>query len=70
MHSDHLKDLIYESSDGGQTVRIRRGDQWDKTKYSQHQLLDLLDLLWASETDSNLKDLLNQAFVYWHLKRP
>ena len=69
MKSDHLKDLIYESPDGGKTVRIRRSSQWDKSKYSEHQLLELLDLLYASETDSELKDLLNQAFVYWHLKR-
>jgi len=64
-----MQDLIYESPDGGRTVRIRRSRQWDKTKYSEHQLLDLLDLLHASETDSELRDLLDQAFVYWHLKR-
>ena len=69
MQHGHMLDLIYESPDGGKTVRIRRASQWDKTKYSQHQLVDLLDLLHASEEDSELKDLLNQAFVYWHLKR-
>ena len=63
-----MQDLIYESPDGGRTVRIRRSRQWDKTKYTQHQLLDLLDLLHASETDSELREILDQAFVYYYLK--
>ena len=62
-----MQDLIYESPDGGRTVRIRRSRQWGRTKYSEHQLIDLLDLLHASETDSELRELLDQAFVYYYL---
>lgn len=65
----HLIDLIYETPDGGNTIRVRRSRTWDRTLYSEHQLVDLLDLLYASEDDPVLKDLLSQAFVYWHLKR-
>lgn len=69
MGKEYLKDLIYESTDGGKTIRIRRSVSWDKTKYSEHQLVDLLDLLYASKTDNELRTLLDRAFVYWYLKQ-
>lgn len=66
-YSVFLKDVIYESPDSGKTVRIRRRFGAD-TECSDFQLLDLLDLLYYSQTDPNLRDMMDAMFVYFNLK--
>jgi hypothetical protein len=62
-----LQNVIYESPDGGKTVRIRR--QWSRDSAPlEFQLLDLLDMLYYCQQDTNLSELINQAFVYFNLK--
>lgn len=66
-YSKHLQDVIYESPDGGKTIRVRR--QWDsKSHVSDFQMLDILDIMHYSEKDSVLKDMVEQMFMYFNLK--
>lgn len=66
-YSKHLQDVIYESPDGGKTIRVRR--QWcSKSHISDFQMLDILDILHYSQQDPELNDMVNQLFVYFNLK--
>jgi hypothetical protein len=64
----HLKELIYESPDGGKTIRIRRSWFWNKNQHTEFQLVELLDMLVDSERDPSLKEMISQAVAYWTLK--
>jgi hypothetical protein len=66
--STHLKELIYESPDGGKTIRIRRSSFWNKNQHTEFQLVELLDMLVDSERDPSLKEMISQAVAYWTLK--
>lgn len=66
-YQQFLQDVIYESPDGGETIRVKR-HQWIKSPPAQFQLLDLLDMLYYSQHDQGLADLLNQSTIYFNLK--
>lgn len=70
---------IYESPDGGHTVYRRKSDNTNRELFSvDQQTQDKLegfrqDKLWGeirrrSQTDAALKDLLDQAEIYYHMK--
>jgi hypothetical protein len=68
-----MSNTIYESPDGGKTVRSRKfgeppawvpADLSEKMK-KQHLWSSILDV---SETDNELKNLIEKVEVYYHLK--
>lgn len=70
---------VYESPDGGHTVYRRKPGKTNRELFSvDQQTQDKLeglrqDKLWGeirrqSQTDAALKDLLNQAEIYYHMK--
>jgi hypothetical protein len=67
-YREFLENVIYESSDNGKTIKIKRRWDFSNRRSSEHQLLDLLDILHYSKTDPSLKDLVDQIFMYFTLK--
>lgn len=70
-----MTNTIYESPDGGKTVRSRKfgeppSSAWIPAELSEKMKKQHLwsSILTAAETDNELKNLIEKVEVYYHLK--